>query len=171
MLRIVLAPLTVPLFLFIAVFVFLPLGLYGGLQVRLEEIRFRRRARRAGRVVNLGEVTNRSLSNVGTLIIESPTVGWGVTRAWWTADDVLAKAQGPAPTNDNYHIGISKEELPLKFDQWCWEEYISLGKGKAFLISTRIGNAREAKLRRMFPSVPLVHTWSAFVRKCEGPNA
>ncbi len=106
----------------------------------------------------------------GTLIIESPTIGWGITRAWWTAEDVVACSPFREPTQEEYKAKLSQVEEPtesraLDWDRWCWENYTRLDCGRAMLARAWNGKSLEARLSRAFPKMKIVHTWTGLVHE------
>jgi hypothetical protein len=98
----------------------------------------------------------------GTLIIESPSLGWGFTHAWWTPEKVLAVSPYTVPTDDEYRSAAEKMEC-LDWDRWHWDNYTDPDKGRGFLLRVWNGRSLEKWVRRAFPSVDVVHTWTALV--------
>src|SRR5260370_5088168 len=71
--------------------ILLALGLYAVIHNFVSELLFRARMRQCGRFLRWRRLSVRiAEEGSGTLIIESPSLGWGFTHAWWTPEQVLA---------------------------------------------------------------------------------
>jgi hypothetical protein len=118
---------------------------------------------RLGRFLWPGAARLRVSAEGGTLIVESPTLGLGITRAWWTPDDVLARSPYSQPTPEDYkaHLKSANGGQCLDWDRWCFDNYTQLEQGRAMLIATRSGRSVETKLKKAFPHLAVVHTWTA----------
>ena len=94
------------------------------------------RIARVGRCLPPWQVRKRIAAEGGTLIVESPTLGWGTTRAWWTADNVLALSPHPQPTPEEYKSRLQTAHEPACFDwdRWCFANYTCPERGRAMLI-------------------------------------
>ncbi|QDV48733.1 hypothetical protein [Gimesia fumaroli] len=106
----------------------------------------------------------------GTLILESPTMGWGFTHAWWTPDDLKTLSPVIKQEDDVYWeqvLDLMEEDQPHPWDEWCWQEYVSPHQGKAFLLKVWNGKKYANWLKRHFPSVTIVETASAIARQHE----
>ncbi|MCA9015350.1 MAG: hypothetical protein KDA77_08455 [Planctomycetaceae bacterium] len=106
----------------------------------------------------------------GTLIIESPTMGWGFTHAWWTPDDVKTLSPVEKQGDDVYWeqvLDLMEEDQPHPWDEWCWKEYVSPHQGKAFLLKVWSGKKYERWFERHFPSVAIIESSSAIARQQE----
>jgi hypothetical protein len=155
-------PLAIPLFPLLVVYaivLFSVLGLWAFFGNLAREIRFCRRMRRIGRYVSASQLAGQMAAEEGTIIVESPTLGWGVSRAWWTNEDVLAHApmqppDRPAPNH--------------AFDRWCHEQYTSPGTGRAVLFKVWSGERAQRHLSKGFPGIPVVAVWSGsfVIRHC-----
>src|SRR4051812_35682333 len=63
------------------------------------------RMKRRGRLLKA-----KSIPDSGTIIIDWPTFNWGISRIWWTPDDVEALAPiGPPPGRELQYV-ISRVE-------------------------------------------------------------
>lgn len=107
---------------------------------------------------------------IGTLIIEFSTMGWGFNHAWWTPDDV--KALSPVFRSDDAEYGeqvldFLEEEKAHPWDEWCWREYVSTWEGKAILLKVWNGKRYRTWFERHFPAVAIVETTSAIVHQLE----
>ena len=158
---------TIPLVLAIL----LALGLYGVIRNFVSELLFRVRMRQCGRFLRWRELSARiAEEGSGTLIIESPSLGWGFTHAWWTPEKVLAISPYVAPTDDEYRSAAEKMHC-LDWDRWHWENYTDPDKGRAFLLRVWNGRSLEKWVGRTFPSVDVVQTWTALVHAPEPGGA
>ncbi|UCE58320.1 MAG: hypothetical protein JSU63_12860 [Phycisphaerales bacterium] len=72
----------VGLYLAYVVLLFFCLGIYAGGVYRLSGLRVRRRMRLAGRFLTCTKALERIEDQQGTLILESPTLGWRIARVW-----------------------------------------------------------------------------------------
>ena len=143
----------------------IPLGCYAVVMNCVSELRVRSRMVRCGRYLRPRDLRRRIASDGGTLLVESPTLGWGVTRAWWTPDDVLGKSPHPQPTREDYRTTLteSKGTRCLEWDRWCWSNYTGLDSGRAMLVRVWNGRTLESKLMRDFPKLKVVNSWTALV--------
>jgi hypothetical protein len=164
-LRYLLIPFVLPIAL--AVFAVI-LPLFGALLIfgvtwnYIMERRFRKLLRRKGRFLSWKKALQCMNANPGTLIIESPTIGWGIARAWWTADDVSSLATCPMPSEMEYRKAASGGPIP-EWESWCWKEYLSPENGRAHLLRVWNGNSLEFRLRKLYPQLKVVSSWSAVV--------
>jgi hypothetical protein len=137
----------------------------------VSELLFRARMRQCGRFLRWREFSARvAEEGPGTFIIESPSLGWGFTHAWWTPEKVLAVSPYAAPTNDEYRSAAEKMQC-LDWDRWHWENYIDPERGRGFLLRVWNGRSLEKHVRQTFPSVDVVHTWTAFIHPRSKPAA
>jgi hypothetical protein len=125
--------------------------------------RFRFRMSRCGRYLSFRQAHRRIETQHGTLIIESWTAGWGFTRAWWTPDDIRANSTVGPPTNMEIRNAI-KNSRCLEWDKRCWENYTSPETGTAFLVRAWNGKSLERRIKKSFPSLSIVETWTAMVK-------
>lgn len=97
----------------------------------------------------------------GTLIVDSPTVGWGITHCWWTPDDILNCSPTPIPTEDDrhWHVRSDPDRLEFPFDRWVNEKYLCENAGTAILIGYRRGDALANRIANR-NDIPIVKTWS-----------
>lgn len=96
---------TVPFVLIIL----LALGLYAAVHIIVSELLFHARMRHCGRFLRWRRLGARiAEKGGGTLIIESPSLGWGFTHAWWTPEKVLAVSPYAVPTDEDYHSAAEK---------------------------------------------------------------
>lgn len=155
-------PLAIPLLPFLVVYaivLFSVLGLWSFVGNLAREIRFHGRMRRIGRCVPPSQLARQMAAEEGTIIVESPTLGWRVSRAWWTDEDVLALAPTEPP---------SRPAPNDPFDRWCHEEYTSPDTGRAVLFKVWSGKRAQRCLSKAFPGVPVVAVWSGsfVIRRC-----
>lgn len=159
---VVLLPFVLPALL-LAFVILLALGLYAAIHIVVSELLFYARMRHCGRFLRWRHLSARiAEEGGGTLIIESPSLGWGFTHAWWTPEKVLAVSPYAVPTDDDYRSAAEKMQCP-DWDRWHWENYTDPGKGRGFLLRVWNGRSLEKWVRRTFPSVDVVHTWTALV--------
>jgi hypothetical protein len=103
-----------------------------------------------------------AMQGPGTLIIEAPMLGGGFTRAWWTPEKILTVCPYSEPTKDEWR-GAGEKMQCLNWDRWHWEKYIDPAKGRGLLLSLWTGQSCEKWVRRNYPSVEVVNTWTALV--------
>lgn len=148
----IVAALAVGLFLLCAIIVVYPRSMWS-------DYCWRRQLRRAGRYKNAA--IDGHYLNSGTLIVDSPTVGWTITQCWWTPDDVVAISPVPIPTDEDRksHSSDKPEQLALPFDRWVAKRYLDANAGTATLLAVRRGEqiAAEVSGRR---NIPIVKSWS-----------
>jgi hypothetical protein len=161
--------LLAPFAFVIAALVVLPIlagvCLFAGSASWISEQRLRFRMYRCGRYLSFRQAHRRIEAQRGTLIIESWTPGWGVARAWWTPDDVRASLTVGPPTDEERHNAINaiKKSRCLEWDKRCWENYTSPEVGTAFLVRAWSGKSAERRMKKSFPSMSVVDTWTAMV--------
>jgi hypothetical protein len=139
-----------------------PLGLWAVTDSLVSEYCLRSRMRRRGRFLSMRRARKRIAAGGGTLIIESPSLGWGCTRAWWTSEDALTLAPHSPPAEADYRKAIECMKC-LDWDRWFWENYTSPDRGRAFLVGVWNGASMEAKLKARFPGLKTITTWTALV--------
>lgn len=159
LLIILLFPFVVPYILLVGVLLG-GLVLFGSTHYYICEHIFKRRMRRCGRFISVREAKRRMNSVNGTLIIESPSPGWGITRAWWTPDKMLSVSPYKIPTHDDFRAAL-KAHTSTDWDQWCFDHYVGSESGKAFLLKIWNGKKLESRLKAQFPDMDIVTTWSA----------
>ena len=147
-----LVAIPVVLFLVVAIIVTVPRSLWSSHL-------WRQRLRRDGRYKN-PTIQLDSLSS-GTLIVDSPTVGWNITQCWWTPDRVVDISPEPIPTEDdrNSHIRSKADQLELPFDRWVSKRYLDANAGMAILIGYRRGDVLARMISRR-ANLPVVKSWS-----------
>lgn len=97
----------------------------------------------------------------GTLIVDSPTVGWGITQCWWTPDNVRDISPEPIPTEEerDRHLRTNPDRLELPFDRWVSTKYLDANAGTAILLGYRRGDALVRQITRRI-DIPVVRSWS-----------
>ena len=157
--RILLLPLIIPvaiviLPIFAAIAIVLPAINYVSLR------KFRLRMKKAGRCLSLAELRHHLLStDQGTIIVESPSMGWAYTNAWWTSEPVSGFAPGRQPTKEDYREMDLASAHP--WDKFCWDKYTSPDTGEAKLLRIWNGAVLAANLKNEFPKLNIVKTWTA----------
>jgi hypothetical protein len=160
---------TIPLVLLI----FACIGLYAVVANYFSERQIRRRMKQSGRYLSLSDVRDRIAACGGTLIIESPSLGWNFTHAWWTPDEIVATSPFSVPGENEYKIAAERMEC-LEWDRWVWDNYTCLDKGRAFLIRVWNGASMEQRLTKSFTNLDIVRTRTALMhvpKPPENPNA
>jgi hypothetical protein len=158
--------LFLPAFLLV-VGLLLGVALWAGIINLVSEVRFRFRMSRGNRFLRRREFHDRvGWEGLGTLILEAPTLGWGVSRAWWTPDSILNLAPVDQPTLDEYKN--SDGRTPLEWDRWCWSVYVNPEDGKAFLLRTWNGASLERRLKARYPRLEVIWTRSALAQLGSG---
>ncbi len=162
---VILFPFILPIILVVAA-LFVPL--FGALYVWAAmdcwsiEQRLRARMRQCGRLLRLREARDHMGAQGGTLIVESPSLGWGNTRAWWTPELVLSTSPYTEPSEEAYREA-AKHMRCTDWDRWCYGNYVSPDHGRAWLLRIRDSRKLQRRLKEEFPGVPIVTTWSALV--------
>lgn len=129
----------------------------------IDERRFRSRMRKKGRVLKRPAARDLIVAQGGTLIIESPSIGWGNTRAWWTPEDVQLIAPHGPPTDSEMRES-AQEMRATPWDQWCFENFVSPDSGRALLLRIGAGKAWQRRIKRSFPNLKIIETWTAHAR-------
>lgn len=153
-----------PIMVLLVPLVLVVISLFGAYAVAANynvERRLRSKMRRGNRYLSYSDVRRR-ISERGSLIIESPSLGWNVTRAWWTPDDLLSESAVASP-NDEQRRQSAKEMRSLDWDEWCWRRYTSPETGKALLLRVWNGESLGRKLKSVFSELQVVRTWTALV--------
>jgi hypothetical protein len=159
---VVLIPLVLPAVLF-AFVILLAIGLYTVIHNIISEFLFRAWMRQCGRFLHWRKLSARiAEEGPGTLVIESPSLGWGFTHAWWTPEKILALSPYALPSDDDYR-GAAEKMQCLDWDRWHWDNYTDPDKGRGLLLRVWNGRSLEKWVRRTFPAVDVVHTWTALV--------
>ena len=143
-----------------ALCVMLLLGAYAGVANYLSERLFQRRMRIAGRFMPEREVVERLAKSTGTLIVERSTIGWNITRAWWTPDDVVARAPAPPGGMDGDDVGSLCRD---PFTHWAYETYTHPEHGGAMLVAAYSGERVVNRWVAARPSLRRVELMSGFV--------
>lgn len=159
---VVLLPFVLPAIL-LGFAVVLAMGLCAGIANYVAVLRFRARMRQCGRFLRWREFSGRiAAEGSGTLIIESPSLGWGFTHAWWTPRKILADCPYALPSNEEYRTAAQEMRCP-DWDRWHWDNFTDPDKGRGFLLRVWNGRSVETWVRRDFPAVDVVHTWTGLV--------
>lgn len=146
-----------------ALVILLAVGLYAFILILGGELLLRARMRHCGRFLRWRQLGARiAEEGPGTFIIESPSLGWRFTHAWWTPEKVLAVSPFAAPTDEDYRSAAERMQC-LDWDRWHWENYTDPNNGRGFLLRVWNGRSLEKCMRRTFPSITVVHTWTALV--------
>lgn len=140
--------------------IILLLGAYSGVANYVGEAILRRRMRLAGRFLPPQAALRRIGDGAGTLIIERPTVGWNITRAWWTSEDVLATAPAQPSDMDSSDVSVLCRD---PFTNWCYQKYTHLDEGSALLVAVYNGERAADRLLQQLPGVKRVELKSGFV--------
>jgi hypothetical protein len=147
----------------------LAIGLYAVIAIFTGEILFSLRMHQSGRFRRWRALgTDFVNGEPGTLIIESPSLGWGFTHAWWTPEDVSACCPYQEPSEDEYFSAASQGRCP-DWDHWLWQNYANPIDGKGFLLRVLNGHRLEPKVRQLFPTMRVAHTWTALVHRQKSP--
>ncbi len=148
------------LYLLLALALLVCLGTFAGVSNLLRELGVQRKMRAAGRFLPWRMALERIEHSGGTLILESPTIGWAVTRAWWTPDDVLAQTPTPPPDkSERDHSVLSRHP----FIEWCHDHYTDLDHGTGYLLATYNGHRCANRLMVRFPGLKNIGLWSGAV--------
>ena len=98
----------------------------------------------------------------GALIVDSPTLGWNVKYCWWTPGDLRALSPFPIPADAarEDHMRADTGKLQMDFDDWCFENYLSVDTGSAILLATRRGDQLARELTQNVANISSIVTWS-----------
>ena len=149
--------IAVCVYFFVAFCLIMAGGICSVCHLVLGELLIRRRMRAAHRFLTRDQVQEKAAAGTGTILVDSPTVGWGVTRAWWTDDDVLSIAPEPPQRSDKSYI---ENPLGHPFDVWCHGKYTNPIHGGALLFAVWRGEKRAKRLVKKFPTLRMVTVWS-----------
>lgn len=118
--------------------------------------------RRDNRTLRREELIEKIQDDLGTLIIESTTVSWGRSRAWWTEDNILSLCSVKPPPEREDDVETSQEEKAAEYEfaKWAHKNYTDLQNGRAKLVKLRNGYNFVEKLSKRFPGLKFVHVWS-----------
>ena len=144
-------------YLFLVLGVLCCAGIGSGVLNVVNELRVRRRMRVASRFLSWHTAIDRIGNARGTLILESPTAGWNVTRAWWTPDNVLALSPAPPPDASERDVLVL---IRHPFIEWCHEHYTDLDRGTAYLVAVYNGHRSAKRLVARFPGITKIDLWS-----------
>lgn len=125
--------------LLVALFVGVHLYAYGC--ILFDSFRLRRSLRAKNRVLSLREAKARIKQKQGMIIVDAPTLGWNVSRVWWS------------PTTDfvSRPDSWSKDTLCPAEDLINYERFIEPSSGIAVLVDGFVFNQRvKGYLKRHF---------------------
>lgn len=99
--------------------------------------------------------------DAGTLIVDSPTVGWAITQCWWTPENILDLAPDSIPSADerDRYLRSNPDRLELPFDRWVSARYLDANAGTAILLGYRRGDAVARRITNRV-DIPVVKSWS-----------
>jgi len=132
------------------------------------ELIFRWKLKSAGRLKLIGRASFSELA-CGTIIVDSPTFSWAISRVWWTPEDVRALSPFPVREPPDPTIGMNdpptaQEEADAHgwsdFDRWCCARYLDPAHGSAALIWVWHPDKKLERLRKAVPGIPVVYAWS-----------
>ncbi len=138
-------------FLFYILFV-VPRGIY-------DNYCWRRRLKRAGRYK--GSLVHFESIRTGTLIVDSPALGWNVSQCWWTPLDLPSISPEPVPTDEDRDCFLrnNPRELEMPFDRWVYKTFLDSDSGTAILLCTRGGDLLAERIQRT-ANISVVKCWS-----------
>jgi len=134
------------------------LGLYAYIDLVIGAFSTKIAMAKSQRAISLKNLGNKLASGTqcGTFIVEAYTLGWGVGRIWWTPDII--------PIGDAPIVSAPDPEAEANpHQQWIYDTYADLKKGKALLLIDWTRKNTLTKLQRLFPAVPHVTVWSAAI--------
>lgn len=122
------------------------------------------------RMLYLADRLNRTKSfrdrlTTGTLIVDSPTLGWGLLQRWRTADDIPSLSPMSEPTDSDREkpMRSAPNTLCLPWDRWVANTYLDRDDGKAILIAKRGGDRIAKRITAKPSAIRVVRSWSALV--------
>ena len=129
----------------------------------IENYQWKKKLKRQGRYKNKDFSLDQS--NEGTLIVDSPTLGWKVKHCWWTPDDIRELSPFPLATPADHERDLQSKSKPrtnCEFERWLYDTYLSNETGSAILLRTRNCERFAEQLSFKVPSLSVMHTWSGF---------
>jgi hypothetical protein len=108
----------------------IPCGMVAVIFIALRERRLFRRLASTHRTIPWCEVEQHLAAGRGTLIIEQAQKQ--SVRLWWTPDDIPALSPCPPPAFADLDF-IKLDRAAQPFVAWCFQRYLSLTSGSAFL--------------------------------------
>ena len=163
-----------PLYLLFLVFMLCWMYAESGVSRRRRANSLKRAMRTADRVATWSDVSAHLAEQPGTLIVDTPCLGWHDTDVWWTGELVaeqLLHAGIPLPlpleseSSSNFD---ARMENPL-FDRWCRSQFFDPKSGRGKLVQSTLSaigkgsiQRRVAELQRAHPNLMVVHACSAF---------
>lgn len=149
-----------PILMPVILLIILMLGLYSGVALVFSEVLVWLSMWRKGRLLPRKQRDRQLVKSSGTIIIEHPTVGWNVTRAWWTSDDVQAESPVPPPDDSAVNDGTIWDHPYLT---WAHGRYTDLQNGRACLLAVWNGKKHQQLLSKQYPHLKSVEIWSGAV--------
>ena len=138
-------------------------GGFAYVAIMFGEWRLKQMMRRQLRVMKIDDVRLKLASQSGSLIIEYPYLGWGISRVWWTPDDVVAVSPAEPKTIDDFDCDLTNMTSE-PFTEWAVAHYLSATTGRAWLVSVFKSEVLVRKLETQFPTLKKVEVDSELVR-------
>jgi hypothetical protein len=137
---------------------------------RFLESRLRSKLRAQGRWLSRDTLDLKLQGNIGTLIVEYPSIGWPVLRVWWTPDKVPVVV-GPEPDMEAFEAATREisttDRTPVLPEivaavEWttsCMQRYTALGSGQALAVNPPSWKRHERwldRIRQAYPGTTIV---------------
>ena len=161
-LMVIAIPLMIPGLLVVGIVFFLPLGIVLCLWNLIGELRFTLKMMWNRRFVPWYMLGNLQLGD--RLILESPTIGWRISRLWLAPSHLFNNCPFEPPQSEDecneFENGI--DPYPVHpFHEWLYQRCLSPESGAGILIRAWNGQRFEKYVARRNPGLVLLQLWSA----------
>ncbi len=138
-------------------------GGFSYVQIVLGEWRLKRMMRRDNRSMSPDELLAKLNSQNGSIIFERPYLGWGISRIWWTPDDMKSLSPAKPRTLEDFDYDLTNITSE-PFTEWAVENYLSERTGKAWLVSVFKSEGLARRLSKRFPKVKMMEVESGLIQ-------
>jgi hypothetical protein len=111
---------------------FIGVHLYAYAWIWIDGLKLRKQLQKAQRTLTLSEAKEKIRKNEGMILVDAPTLGWNVSRIWWSPHADLL----PSDPNDN------SEEICSKADIENYSRFIDPVTGTASLVDSFVFTQR-----------------------------
>jgi hypothetical protein len=98
------------------------------------------------------------------LIVESPTLGWRISRLWFVPSRLFSQCPLTPPKSDDEYKEFDNKSDPFPvhpFDEWVYERCLSPDSGAGVLIRAWNGHRLAKYFERRNPGIQIIQVWSA----------
>ncbi len=138
-------------------------GGFSYVQIVLGEWRLMRMMRRHNRSMSPDDLLAKLNNRNGSIIIERPYLGWGISRIWWTPDDIAVLAPAEPRTVEDFDYDLTNITSE-PFTEWAVENYLSERTGKAWLVSVFKSEGLARRFAKRFPRLKMVKVESGLIQ-------